>query len=117
MKDFSNHFRKLLEQQLPEDSRILTPGGARDLIILATWRLNGDPVRPNKRSRMIRIVVSEEALGDYARGSDGIRLASDARFVSWLQRQLRNFDPNHETPLGVEPLAETWSVNTLDLNG
>ena len=87
------------------------------MIILATWRLTNGATRPNKRSRMIRIVISEEALEDYARASDGVRLACDARFISWFQRQMSVFDPHHETPLGVEPPAETWNVTTVDLNG
>jgi hypothetical protein len=117
MKDFSNHFRELVERLLPDDPRILIPLGGSDMMILATWRLSTDPSRPNKRSRMLRIAISEEALDDYARGSDGVRLASDNRFVAWLRHQLGHFDPNHDTPLGVEPPAETWSVSTLDLNG
>jgi len=84
MKDFSNHFRELVERLLPEDPRTLVPLGGPDLMILVTWRLGSDPSRPNKRSRMLRIAISEEALEDYARGSDGVRLASDNRFVAWL---------------------------------
>jgi hypothetical protein len=117
MKDFSNHFRELVERQLPEDSRILMPRGGQDMMILATWRLTGDALRPNKRSRMLRIVITEEAVRDYARGSDGVRLASDGRFAEWLQRQLRGFDPSHDAPLGVEPPPVTWPVSTLILNG
>lgn len=117
MKDFSNHFRELIALQLPDDPRILVPGGGPDMMILATWRLDTDASRPNKRSRVIRIVISEEALEDYARGSDGVRLVSDERFVRWLRGQLTTFDPNHEAPLGVEPPAVTWPVSTLDLNG
>jgi hypothetical protein len=117
IKDFSNHFRVLVERQLPEDPRILIPRDGPDMMILATWRLGAAPSRPHKRSRMLRIVISEEALEDYARGSDGVRLASDERFVAWLQRGLKDFDPNHESPLGVEPPAVTWPVSTLDLNG
>jgi hypothetical protein len=66
---------------------------------------------------MIRIVISVEALADYARGSDGTRLASDARFAAWLRQQLSTFDPNHDSPLGVEPPAVTWPVGTRALNG
>jgi hypothetical protein len=117
MKDFSNHFRALVALQLRDDPRILVPNGGPDMIILATWRLDTDASRPNKRSRVIRIVISEEALEDYARGNDGARLLSDERFVSWLRGQLTSFDPHHEAPLGVEPPAETWPVGTLDLNG
>ena len=87
------------------------------MIILATWRLAADLFRPAKRSRMVRIVISLEALEDYGGGSDGVRLASDQRLASWLQRQLQNFDPDHDAPLGVEPPPVTWTVSTLDLNG
>ena len=87
------------------------------MMILATWRLSTDVFRASKRSRMIRIVISEEALHDYVRGSDGARLASDERFSGWLRHQLSSFDPNHDSPLGVEPPAVTWPINTLTLNG
>ena len=87
------------------------------MMILATWRLSTDVFRASKRSRMIRIVISEEAIQEYARGSEDTRLASDARFVNWLKRQLSAFDPNHDSPLGVEPAPVTWPVNTLALNG
>jgi hypothetical protein len=117
MKDFSGHFRHLVERQLPDDARILMPGGGADTIFLVTWKLNSDPARPNKRSRMIRMVVSEEAAEDYAAGSAGLRLASDARLLAWLRLRLDAFDPNHEAPLGVEPPAVTWVISTLDLNG
>src|SRR3979490_1568438 len=115
MKDFSNHFRALVSGQLPEDARILTSSDS-DVIILATWRLSSDALRPNKRSRMLRIAISKEALEDYARGSNGTRLASDTRFTAWLQTRLSSFDPNHDAPLGVEPPPVTWMLDTLELN-
>ena len=117
MKDFSSHFRELVERQLPDDSRILTPRGGQDMMILATWRLESDSFRASRRSRMIRIVVAEEALKDYARGADDLRLAGDARMTAWLQRQLKTFDPNHDAPLGVEPPSVTWTLSTFELNG
>ena len=54
---------------------------------------------------------------DYARSAEGARLASDQRFVTWLKRQLSAFDPNHDSPLGVEPPPVTWPVSTAALNG
>jgi len=117
MKNYGAHFRQLVELQLPDESRILMPRGGQDMMILASWRLSTDLFRASKRSRMIRIVISEEAIQDYARGSDGTRLASDQRFVAWLKRQLSAFDPNHDSPLGVEPPPVTWPVSTTALNG
>lgn len=116
MKDYRNRFRQILERALPESARILMPEGGPDLIILATWRLDHDPTRPNKRSKLLRIVISEEALEDYARGSDGVRLASDERFLRWLHRKLADFDPDHDTPPGIEPLSVTYTLGTLELN-
>lgn len=116
MKDYSNHFRDLVKSQLGDDPRILVPRGAQDMMILATWRLSSDALRPNKRSRMIRIVISQEALEVYAHGSQEARLAGDERFVAWFRRQLSSFDPNHEAPLGVEPPSVTWPVGTDILN-
>jgi hypothetical protein len=117
MKDYGAHFRQLVELHLPDDSRILMPRGGQDMMILASWKLTADQFRAGKRSRMIRIVISEEAIQNYARASDDTRLTSDARFATWLKRQLSTFDPNHDSPLGVEPTPVTWPVNTLALNG
>jgi hypothetical protein len=117
MKDFSHYFRELVERELPSDPRVLVPDGNPDLMILATWRLGTDAQRPNKRSRLVRILISQEALEDYARGNDGVRLASDSRFSAWLHRQLQSFDPDHDTPPGIEPPAVTWPVSTRVLNG
>lgn len=116
MKDYSNHFRELVKSQLGDDPRILVPRGAQDMMILATWRLSGGALRPNKRSRMIRIVILQDALEEYARGSDEVRRASDERFVAWFRRQLSTFDPHHDSPLGVEPPAVTWPVGPAVLN-
>jgi hypothetical protein len=117
MKDFSEHFRELVQGLLPPDSRVLLPSGGGDLIILATWRLTSDPTRPTKRSRMIRLILADEAVEDYARASDGLRLASDSRLLALLKDRLAAFDPNHDSPRGVNPPAVTWTVTTLDLNG
>ena len=117
MKDYSGHFRNLVEAQVPDDSRILTPRGGQDMMILASWRLPADAFRASKRSRMVRIVINEEALQEYARGSDDNRRACDERFGAWLKRQLSTFDPNHDSPLGVEPPPVTWPVTTHILNG
>ena len=87
------------------------------MMILATWRLDSDAFRASRRSRMVRIVIVEEALKDYARGADEVRLSSDERFVAWLRRQLDSFDPHHDSPLGVEPPPVTWTLSTIDLNG
>jgi hypothetical protein len=115
-KDFSHHFRSLIAPHVPIDSRVLTPSEGSDLVILITWRLGNDPLRPNKRSRLLRLVITEEALQDYASGSDGTRLAGDKRFGAWLQAKLAAFDFNHDSPFGVNPPPVICTLGTLELN-
>jgi hypothetical protein len=118
MKDFSAQFRALIAAELPKDSRIVMPRGEDGLMILATWRLPpDDPYRPAKRSRMVRIAITQEALKDYAAGSDSVRLASNERMSAWLRAQIAAFDPHHDAPLGVEPAPVTWPLGTVELNG
>ena len=117
MKDFSSHFRVLVEKLLPDEARILMPRGGYDMIILATWKLQSDAFCASRRSRMVRIVIAEDALKDYARADAEVRAASDQRFAAWLQRQLGAFDPHHDAPLGVEPPSVTWTLTTAELNG
>jgi hypothetical protein len=117
MKDFGNHFRSMVEGILPDESRILIPRGGYGMMILVTWALPAEPFRAARRSRMIRIAVSEEAINHYADAADGERGASDVRFLEWLKQQLSGFDPTHDSPLGVEPAPVTWELGTQELNG
>lgn len=50
MKDFSTHFRALVEGAPPTDSRIVMPPGDGGFMIVTTWRLPRDPFHPAKRS-------------------------------------------------------------------
>jgi GNAT superfamily N-acetyltransferase len=93
------------------------PRGGADMMLLASWKLPTEPGRPAKSSRMVRLVIAKEAVKDYAAATEVVRLASDARLISHCRAQLATFDPNHDAPLGVEPPAATWPVDTLTLNG
>ncbi len=117
MRDFSSHFRELLQGQLPKGTRVLMPRGGADMLLLASWKLLTEPGRPAKSSRRVRLVIAKEAVKDYAAATESVRLASDARLVAHCRAQLAGFDPNHDSPLGVEPPAVTWPVDTLTLNG
>ena len=117
MRDFSAHFRGLLQALLPKGARVLMPRGGADMMLLASWKLPTEPGRPAKSSRMVRLVIAREAIKDYAAAAETSRMASDARFVSHCREQLAAFNPHHDAPMGVEPPAVTWSVDTLTLNG
>jgi hypothetical protein len=117
LNDISGYFRRLVEQRLPDDARILTSFRAGDVIVQATWRLRNDRRRPAKRSRLIRIVISVEAVEEYVRSSDEVRRASDRRFLDWLDNRLATREHEHDEPEGVEPAGVEWRVDGSILNG
>ena len=117
MQDISDYFRSLVERELPEQARVLASFDAGDVVVLATWRLHNDASRPNKRSRVVRIVIPARSVEKYVRGADEHRLASDRRFAEWINRRLAGFDPNHEAPPGAEPPSVSWILDSTALNG
>ena len=117
MGDGKERLRGVAEGVFPTGTRLIVLLGAEELVLLASWRLGTDDARPRKRSKTVRVAVTEEAMGDYARGANGEREYADARFESLLRKRLAGFDPSHDTPPGTEPPIERWSVGTFELNG
>lgn len=117
MSDGAERLRHVAERVFPAGARLIVVGREGEVVLLASWKLGTDPERPNKRSRTVRVTLSEEAMSDYRRGAEGERDAADARFATLLKSRLERFDPMHDTPLGTEPPIEPWSVGTIELNG
>ena len=115
--DAHARLRAVAEKVFPTGTRMLSPAGEGDYVLLASWKLGTDSTRPNKRSKTVRIAITEEAMADYTRGAAGEREHADHRFESLLRKHLARFDPAHDTPLGNEPPVEKWAVGTLELNG
>lgn len=117
MSDGAERLRHIAEGVFPAGARLIVVGREGEVVLLASWKLGADTARPNKRSKTVRVTVSEEAMSDYRRGANGERDAADARFGTLLKSKLERFDPDHDTPLGTEPPMERWAVNTVELNG
>ena len=108
----------IAEGVFPEGARLLEmPRETGDWLLLVSWRVGTDRARPNRRSKTVRVTVSEEALEDYARSPAGPKRAADMRFERWLRRELGAFEPGHDTPYGVEPPVVRWVLGTIELNG
>ena len=116
MSDGAERLRHVAEGVFPGGARFIVVGES-DVVLLVSWKLSTDPARRNKRSKTVRVTLSEEAMSDYRRGAAGERDAADARFAALLKTKLGQFDPDHDTPLGTEPPIERWKVGTVELNG
>jgi len=63
-----------------------------DVILRIDWKLGNDPNRPNKRSRLIRVIISEEAIDDCQDFNK-----AGVRFLEIIKNRFSAFNPDHTT--------------------
>jgi hypothetical protein len=117
MPNHHERLRAIAEKIFPTGARLIAPTGEGDYVLLASWKTGTDKTRPTKRSKTIRLAISEEAMADYTRGVEDERDNADIRFEAALRARLAAFEPTHDTPLGTEPPIERWTLTTIELNG
>lgn len=84
--------------------------------LVVSWRLGTDPSRLSKRSKRIRIIVTEEAVEDYQEKSKQKQKNDDYKLVEFIKSKLENFEPNHDKPIEVGPPEVEWIVGSAVLN-
>jgi len=104
----------LIKPIFPDQSEVRSFKRSDDLVISVNWKLDNDISRPNKRSRRIEIVVSEEALEDYREKSIKKRFTDNEKLKSFVQQQYRQFNPEPGTSRYELTPVEKWVV-TLDV--
>ncbi len=109
-KSFVNEWARLIRPLFPKNTRIEIDAGNK-VILRIDWKLRNDPARPNKRSRLIRVVIPQEAIDDCA---DLEKAGS--RFKKLIEDKLSVFHPDHDSPRCGNPPREVWIVSTFDVN-
>ncbi|GAA6169401.1 hypothetical protein [Sessilibacter corallicola] len=77
-----------------------------------SWKLNNDPERPNKQSKIIIFNVSYEVLEDLTNLSEAQQHDAMSRIESFLRVKLESFNPDHDEPYGAPSPSEDWVVNS-----
>ena len=109
-KSFVNQWVKLIRPLFPRNARIEIDAG-RDVILRIDWKLGNDPARPNKRSRLIRVIISEEAIADCADFKQ-----AGSRFKKIIEDKLSGFHPDHDTRRCGTPPKEKWIISTFGVD-
>lgn len=87
-----------------------------DYLVMASWPLDDDPDRPNKRSKKLEILITQEACEDFRDAPEDRQRAALERLRKNLSDRLSDFDPNHNAPIRVGPPIERWEIHTGDIN-
>jgi hypothetical protein len=116
-RDQQARLRAVAERVFPTGTRLITLPGEAEFVLLASWKLGTDPTRPNKRSKTVRIGISQEAMEEYGRSAIGGSEHADKRLESFLRKNFARLNPSHDAPLGTEPPVEKWHFSAIELNG
>jgi len=109
-KQFIETWIELIRPLFPPDVKIETDE-ENGFILRINWKLKNDRDRPNKPSRLIRVIISEEAIEDCNNFNK-----AGSRFREVIENKLSTFNPEHDNPRDLGPPIEEWEISTFDLN-
>jgi hypothetical protein len=107
---FVNEWIELIRTLFPKGARIEIDEGD-DVVLRIDWKLGNDPDRPNKRTRLIRVIISKETITD----CKDVKTAG-TRIKKIIQDKLSLFNPDHNTRKYARPPIEEWVLSTFDVN-
>jgi len=105
-----SHFERLLAEVCPKSADIHRRLPFDVIAFDINWPLGNDPDRPNKRSRSLFVIFSREFMEDYAARDPTERASERKRVMTWLNGNMKGFNPDHDSPKSVPPPRETWTI-------
>jgi len=105
-----NQWIELIKPTFPPEARIEVDEWD-DIILRIDWKLGNDPERPNKRSRLIRIVISREMIEDCQNFDK-----AGVKFRKIIENNFSAFNPDHNSLKIEGPPVEEWIISTFDIN-
>jgi len=104
-KNLHRHWSDLICPLFPKDTKFIPFDDFDDFITKASWRLNTDPKRPNKRSKIVKIIISSVAIDDYENKSTAKKQEDDKKLLRYVEQFLKEFNPDYDVPYG-DPAPE-----------
>ena len=115
--ELRNHWQSLLQPLFPDGAKIKVPNPeASDFLAKVFWSIESDPDRPNKMSKTIRIIVTDEAESDYLNKNDAQQQSDDMKLQEFIESRLAIHDPNHDNPREIDPPEVEWVAGSNILN-
>jgi hypothetical protein len=114
---FQNEIVKAIHASMPSAAELRVIESAGGFYVGVSWKLNDDPERPNKMSKTISILVSDEAAQDFASASIANQEVAYQRINLFLSDKLASFDPQHGALRHEPPPVDQWVIGSSLLFG
>jgi hypothetical protein len=115
-QNIAQHLASIVAAQFPKHADMARTEEGGDLCLYLDWHLRTDPTRPNKRSKVILVRITREAINDYANREEEQRKSADARLKGFLSHRLASLDPEPIAPAHIVSTPEEWFVDTGMIN-
>jgi hypothetical protein len=102
---------------MPENAEFQEVQGSGAINIRVAWKLNNDPARPHKMSKIILVCVTHEAAQDFKDASGVAQEVAYNHVSKFLATKLASFEPNHDTPQYERSPIEQWTISSKILLG
>jgi len=91
------------------DADVSIDPNSDDFVARVSWPLPTEN-RPHRRSKTIRLVITREALRLYLEKDESRRKQDELNVIVWIQKQLQQFDADHEAHKNQPPPQVDWII-------
>ena len=110
-----DEWRELVIFAFSSDADVNVNPYADDFEAEASWPIPTAEC-PNKRSKTVNLVISQEAVRDWLEKDESRRERDKQKVEKWIRNKLESFDDGHEVPRDQPPPQVDWIIGTEVLN-
>ena len=82
----------------------------RDFHLEVSGKITGDPKRPNKPAKLIKIIIPKEKIDDYFEAPESSQKSFDEKLIKYIKTKSVNFNPDHGESYDRDTPIEEWLV-------
>ena len=114
-EDLLDYLVRIMRPLFPMNACIVSGISGGDYIVQIDWKLENNLNHQNKRSRKIKIKISEKAIQDYLDHKKEQELY-DSRLKNLIYQWYNVFNPNHDVDTSRLIPSENWLISRDLLN-
>ena len=115
-EDLLDYLVRMMRPLFPMNACFVSDVYGGDYIIQIDWKLENNAHQQNKRSRKIKIKISENAIQDYIDHRNERGEAYDSRLKNLIHQWYSVFNPHHDAVTTRLTPTENWLISRDLLN-
>lgn len=115
-EDLLDYLVRMMRPLFPMNACIVSGISGGDYKIQIDWQLENNLHQQNKRSRKIKIIISENAIQDYLDHKKERGELYDGRIKSLIYQWYKVFNPHHDASTTRLTPTENWLISKDLLN-